>query len=691
MRLSEITKGLSLACLLLSAPASLAQDDEELEVELFFAPAETVTSAARHSQPLMESPSAVTVLTREDIEASGARTLPEVLRLVPGMDIYMLKPMWYSVGVRSRTTEASDTVQLLINGRDVTMEFFGFPAWAVYPFSMDEVERIEVIRGPGSALYGSNAFSGIVHVITRQPDEGPLTSFSIRGGEHGQSEIGGRGRYEFGPLDLAASINYVKEDQWTSRDISGKDLVRGHLGAKIDLGERADLAFEAGSFYGSGVLVTDLGPVNLNDALNAFGLTRFTYDDLEVQVVFDHYEFDLDLDMKLFYPEVGLTLARIPSFRAKTDKLSLQAQHGINLFHNQLTYGAEYIFNRFFGEAVVPNDQHEHRFGIYLQDEIDFRAIFKDLADTDLIPIILTAGLRFDFNSITENYELSPRAALVCTPSQQHSFRFGYAHAFLKPTFLESSLTLKLSEGDLGDVFDQLSPANPELDNQRIDSIELGYAGNFFDNMLVLRIDLAYNWNRNQVWFKYDPEIIQHRQVGPISVPDISQPGPGMRYENDQSGHHGHNVEVQVIVRPTEFSRFFFQAGYRQVFDSETGLYSHREPVFRFSSGVDLSSRFGLTLSVRGYYSDSFMRDLPNAISILEPSTDIRIPATFLLNARVSMKFSIGSMNLSTGIEAFNLLDSLHWELAGQVSPNGPDLAAERLSRRFVLFLQGQL
>jgi len=529
MQLSKITVEFGLVFMLVAAPAALAQDEEELEVELFFAPAETVTSAARHSQPLMESPSAVTVLTREDIEASGARTLPEVLRLVPGMDIYILKPMWYSVGVRSRTTEASDTVQLLINGRDVTMEFFGFPAWAVYPFSMDEVERIEVIRGPGSALYGSNAFSGIVHVITRQPDEGPMASFSIRGGEHGQTEIGGRGRYTFGPLDLAASINHIGEDQWTSHDTSGKDLVRGHLGAKIDLGPGKNLAFEGGSFYGSGVLVTDLGPVNLNDALNAFGLTRFSYDDLEVQVVYDHYEFDLDLDMKLFYPEVGLTLARIPSFRAKTDKLSLQAQHGIKLFHNQLTYGAEYIFNHFFGEAVVPNAQHEHRFGIYLQDEIDFRAIFEDLTDSDLPPIILTAGLRFDFNSITGNYELSPRAALVCTPSPQHSFRFGYAHAFLKPTFLESSLNLKLDEGDLGNVFDQLSPANPDLDNQRIDSIELGYSGNFFDNVLVLRIDMAYNWNRNQVWFEYDPEKIGNRQIGPISVPNISQSGPGIR------------------------------------------------------------------------------------------------------------------------------------------------------------------
>ena len=210
------------------------EDYEELEMEMFFAPAETVESAARHIQPLALSPSAVTVLTREDIQTSGARTLPEVLRLVPNMDVNMVKPMWYTMGVRGGTSNTSDTMLLVIDGRDATMEFFGFPIWAAYPLSMDEVERIEVIRGPGSALYGANAFAGVVHVITRDPGAGPLASASVRGGEHGQAELTFRGSGTVGPVALSAGVNLTWENQWTGR-ITDRDVKWGWVKGKIDL------------------------------------------------------------------------------------------------------------------------------------------------------------------------------------------------------------------------------------------------------------------------------------------------------------------------------------------------------------------------------------------------------------------------------------------------------------------------
>ena len=153
---------LAITCVwfLSAAGAVFAQesDDEELleEFALLDLQAE-VSSAARYAQPLARSPSAISVLTRQDIEASGARRLPEVLRLVPGMDVYAITPIWRAVGVRGNTTNASDSLLLLIDGRDATHEFLGAPLVGVHHFSMDEVDRIEVIRGPGSSLYGANA------------------------------------------------------------------------------------------------------------------------------------------------------------------------------------------------------------------------------------------------------------------------------------------------------------------------------------------------------------------------------------------------------------------------------------------------------------------------------------------------------------------------------------------------------
>ncbi|MFC1655172.1 TonB-dependent receptor, partial [Myxococcota bacterium] len=295
------------------------EDYEELEMEMFFAPAETVESAARHIQPLALSPSAVTVLTREDIEASGARTLPEVLRLVPNIDVNMVKPMWYTIGVRGGTSNTSDTMLLVIDGRDATMEFFGFPLWAAYPMSMDEVERIEVIRGPGSALYGANAFAGVVHVITREPGAGPLASASVRGGEHGQAELTFRGSGSLGPVALSAGVNLTWENQWTGR-VHDRDLKWGWAKGKVDLGTQSSLLLELGSMMAStGTLSSDMGELKFSDGLYPYIRSRFNHQDLMIQFVYQRLDFDLELGMDLYEKNLGLVLARIPSFNCLGD------------------------------------------------------------------------------------------------------------------------------------------------------------------------------------------------------------------------------------------------------------------------------------------------------------------------------------------------------------------------------------
>ncbi len=665
------------------------EDGEDLEMEMFFSPAETVSSATKHAQPLEESPSSVTVLTREDIEASGARTLPEVLRLVPNMDVLMVKPMWYGLGVRGRTTEASDTMLLLVDGRDVTLEFFGFPLWSLYPYSMDDVERIEVIRGPGSALYGANALTGVVQIITREPGSGPRLSFSARGGEHGQLELHGRGTFKTGPLALAVSLSKVRDDLWSARDTAGRSLLLGRLEGKVDLGSKSAFTVETGIFSGNGILYADFGPVRLDDGLNVYARARFDYEDLELQAVYDRSSYDLDLGVKLYLASADLNLASIPVFAAHTDKVNLQAQHFIEVFFNRLTYGAEYVFNHNYGAALSPTDYDEHRMGLYVQDEFDLAGLLAKLAELRIVTLSLTTGLRFDYNSVTENAEFSPRAAIVYKPWQHHSFRLGYAHAFLKPTLLESAVAFRLEPGDI-EVFDKMKLSNPDLKNQVIDSLELGYSGGFFDQRLILRVDFAYNWYKNQVWFEYDPDRIHYRVVGPISVPDISG-GMGFGYTNDASGHYGHDLELQIIARPLDVLRLFFQVGYRQIFGSRSKAFSDREPVWRLAAGADLRGSSDWSASLRAFYVTPYWRDLPNYQSILEPTIPFRVPAALLLNARVARELDLGILRLSAGIEAFNLLGARFRENAGSDSPNGPDPGTERLDRRIVVFLRGDL
>jgi outer membrane receptor protein involved in Fe transport len=654
-------------------------------MELFFTPAETVTSAARHAQPLQHSPSAVTVFTKEDIQASGARTLPELLRQVPGMDINLISPTWYSVGLRGGTLQMGDAVLLLVDGRDMTAEFLGAPLWTVLPCSMDDIERIEVIRGPGSSLYGANAYAGVVNVTTIPAGGGHRAQASVRGGERGMREVSARATESFGPLALGLSAGIDHQDLWTGREINGRDVLRGRLDGKAALGEEASLAVEAGAYLASGFFGQQIGETQLKDLTNIYGRMRFDYRDLMVQALYDRLDVVADLGFELNY--LDMVLAEVPLVEGAANKVELEVQHAVTFFFNRITYGTEYMYNGTHCDALADPDHGEHRISVFAQDELQLDALLEDLAKAKIPPLMVTAGLRYDYNT-TADWELSPRAALVLAPAENHSIRFGYAHAFLKPTFLQTSLHLLVIDvNDMG--FEQLDLTTPGLKNQTIDSLDLGWSGSFFSGRMIVRLDLAYNWYANRIWFNADPAKMQYRTIGGIRVPDIENLGIG--YENDASGDRGHNLELQVIVRPTDNSRLFAQAGYRQVFDDKTGLFNTREPVLRAAAGADIKTAGGISASLRGFYCSSYTKPIGAPGGALEPAIRVKLPDVFLLNVRVALELLHDPVQMSAGVEAFNLLGARFREFAGTAVPNRQDFGGEMLGRSIVLFLRGAL
>jgi iron complex outermembrane receptor protein len=662
----------------------LAQE-EDLEMELFFTPAETVTSAVRHAQPLEHSPSAITVFTRDDIQASGARTLPDLLRQVPGMDINIVSPTWYSVGVRGGTVQMGDAVLLLVDGRDLTAEFLGAPLWTILPCSMDDIERVEVIRGPGSSLYGANAYAGVVNVTTIPSGGGRRSQISVRGGERGVHEVSARATESFGPLALGINAGADHQDLWTGRGVEGRDVLRGRLDGKVELGEETSLLVEAGAYLASGLFAQQIGETKLEDLTNIYGRARFDHQDLMIQALYDRLDVVADLGFELNY--LDMVLAEVPPVDGDVNKVELEVQHATTFFFNRITYGAEYIYNGLHADVLVDPDPDEHRVGVFAQDELQLDALLEELAESKIPPLMVTAGLRFDYNT-TADWELSPRAAVVFAPSANHSIRFGYAHAFLKPTVLQKYLRLVVIDVS-GMGFEQLNLTTQGLRNQTIDSLELGWSGSFFSDRVIVRLDLAYNWYDNRMWFNADPGKMRYRTIGGIRVPDIENLGIG--YENNDSGDQGHNVELQVIVRPTDNTRLFAQAGYRQVFDEKTGLFNTREPVLRAAAGGDLKTAGGFSASLRAFYCSSYSKPIGAPGGTLEPAIRVKLPETFLLNARVAFELLRDPVQLSAGVEAFNLLGARFREFAGTTMPNRYDFGGERLGRRIVLFVQGAL
>lgn len=130
----------------------------------------TVLSASRLVQPINEVPVAITVIDRELIEASSAVNVAELLRLVPGFQVT------YTEGIDAITTyqgfadQLSRRMQVLVDGRPVYNPGISGVIWSALPLTLDEIERIEVVRGANAAAYGSNAFLGTINIITRSPE-----------------------------------------------------------------------------------------------------------------------------------------------------------------------------------------------------------------------------------------------------------------------------------------------------------------------------------------------------------------------------------------------------------------------------------------------------------------------------------------------------------------------------------------
>jgi iron complex outermembrane recepter protein len=195
-----------------------------------------VTTVSKEPETVWKTAAAVSVLTREDIRRSGATSLPELLRLVPGVAVARIDAGHWSVGVRGFGDQFSKSVLVLIDGRSLYTPLFAGVFWALQDTLLEDVERIEVIRGPGGTIWGASAVNGVINVITRRPAETRGTLASVAGGT--VDPIAGGFRHGGG---TGRGFDYR---------VYGKGFLRGpqhHLdGQDFDEGRMAQAGFTAG-------------------------------------------------------------------------------------------------------------------------------------------------------------------------------------------------------------------------------------------------------------------------------------------------------------------------------------------------------------------------------------------------------------------------------------------------------------
>ncbi|MDP2273763.1 MAG: TonB-dependent receptor [Archangium sp.] len=455
---------------------------------------ETVVAASRRAQATLDAPNAITVITGDEIRASGLVSLADILRRVPGAEVMTMGLASANVSFRGFNQRIANKVLLLIDGRPEYQDFLGVTLWGVLPVGLEEIERVEVIRGPGSALYGANAMLGVVNVITRAPGSGPNAEFNAMAGNAnlaGGSFVASGGD----KVRFRASVGYQQGDKYT-RDYANDrpDLIstsddpnlglrsaRGNLTAFYAFNKDYSIALSAGVNR----LYTELYALGLLrnytlDGLGGYAKFDFTGGPVKFRFFWNHSNFDA----KPQYEPIGQ--------RSLATSVDTNVFDGEALFQKEFSLAGTHVvaiglsarLKRVSWGYIGPLTQEVHA-AAFVQDEW---RIIK--------PLTLSASYRIDRHPLLDKgkpgYAQSPRVSLVVRPFESHAFRASFATAFRQPTFLESYMDIRTPVPGVTGA-SVLTSGNRELRPERLISFEVGYRGEL--PQLGITVDLAGYWN----------------------------------------------------------------------------------------------------------------------------------------------------------------------------------------------------
>lgn len=475
-----------------AAQAAATPDEEATDFSVPYE--ETVVAASRRAQSALEAPNAITVITGDEIRASGLTSLPEVLRRVPGAEVAAMGYSSANVSFRGFNQRVANKVLVLIDGRPEYQDYLGLTLWAALPVGLDEIERIEVIRGPGSALYGANAMLGVVNIITRAPGTGPRAEFSALGG-NGNIAAGSLVASGGDKVKFRASAGYSQGDKYSKDYGPGRDDVhsdaldpnlslrsaRGNLTAYYAFNRDFSLALSGGAnrlvteFYPSGLLRNFIF-----DGINGYAKVDFTGGPVKVRFFWNHSTIDASPQ---FEPTGQRSLATHAELNVFDGEVFFQKEFELG-GHHAFAAGLSARLKRVGWDYIGPLQQEVHA-AAFVQDE--WRPIK---------PLTLLASYRIDRHPLLDNgnpgYAQSPRVSIVGTPFEGQAFRFSFATAFREPTFLESYMNIRTPVPGVTGA-SVLTQGNRALKPERLMSFELGYRGEL--GRFGLSWDLALYWN----------------------------------------------------------------------------------------------------------------------------------------------------------------------------------------------------
>jgi iron complex outermembrane receptor protein len=455
-----------------------------------------VTSVLRKPERRSESAAAVYVLTADDMRRAGVLTIPDALRLVPGVQVARIDANKWAIGIRGFASRVSRSVLVLIDGRTVYSPLFAGTYWEVQDTLLEDVERIEVVRGPGGAVWGANAVNGVINIITKSAEH--TQGLYVTGG--GGNEERGFGAVRWGGK-LGKSFYWRVYGKYFDRDAGfnpsgppsydGWHMSREGLRIDWDVTPRDRLTV-LGDVYdgdaGTMTTVTHFDPpatrrVFADETLSGGSVLA------RLQHVFSATS---EGSLQFYYDN---TFRSEPNFRERRNTYDLELQHRFALPWRQvMMWGLEYRASegksppRVESVEFVPHAKRDDLVTAFIQDDV---ALVPDV-------LRLTLGVKFEHNDYS-GFEWQPSGRLAWTPHPRHTVWGAVSRAVRTPTRIDTELRVDavLPSGDVSRIL-----GSHEFDSEQVTAYELGWRVKATD---LLFLDVAAFYNRYDDLFSAEP------------------------------------------------------------------------------------------------------------------------------------------------------------------------------------------
>ncbi len=574
-----------------------------------------VTSVSKKPVKLSDAPAAVFVITNEDIRRSGVTSIPEALRLAPGVQVARINSNSWAITSRGFNGYFANKLLVMIDGRTVYSPLYSGVYWNVQDVLLEDIDRIEVIRGPGASLWGANAVNGVINVITKSANDAPGGLVTAGAGTYERGFAGVRCGTRIGEAGFRAYAKFFDRDVGAdSAGLEANDgwrMFRGGFRADARISDRNSLTLQ-GAAYGGRAGVTYAFPsvsapykdvVRENTDLgggNLLARWKHTFPNpkaggLALQIYYDHTKNEDSL---------------VDEVR---DTLDMDFQHGFTIGRHEIMWGMEYRWTSdHLGDgqstSFNPSERTLDLFSVFIQDQMT-------LLEKRLWLIL---GAKFENGYYTE-WEAQPTGRLLWKPLEAHTLWAAVSRAVRTPSRAEKDIRMD------AEVLPPGSPANPsplpvmlrflgdeDFASEELIAYEVGWrlqtSERFFCDLSVFYND--YN------------DIFSRQSPGPAFTPG---PPPHLiapvTFTNERDVQ-SRGLELAATLAPLDWTRLQFAYSYLRVDEDANVLdIEGYSPEHQFSLLASMDLPYNLELDLWARYVD----DLPTLDVGDHVTLDIRL------------------------------------------------------------------